>query len=93
MHGIRDEFPQLLGPRYLNHAAIAPWPQRSVDAVRRFAEESVRRGAVHYTGWPLITKRLRRLPNAPTSAEVALVKSTAEALSFVAVSLDWRPGR
>ena len=30
--------------------------------------------------------------NAPSSADVALVKNTSEALSFVAFGLDWKPG-
>lgn len=96
MHAIRDEFPQLPGLRYLNHAAIAPWPQRSVEAVRRFAEENARSGSLHYADWLVVEKRLRErlqnLLNAPASGDIALVKSTSEALSFVAFGLDWRPG-
>ncbi len=39
-----------------------------------------------------LRERLARLLNAPTSADVALVKNTSEALSFVAFGLDWRAG-
>jgi selenocysteine lyase/cysteine desulfurase len=96
MYGIHDEFPQLPGLRYLNHAAIAPWPQRAVLAVNRFAEQNARCGARDYAGWLLVEKRLRerlqRLLNAPSYADIALVKNTSEALSFVAFGLDWRAG-
>ena len=33
-----------------------------------------------------------RLLNAPSTDDVALVKNTSEALSFVAFGLDWQPG-
>jgi selenocysteine lyase/cysteine desulfurase len=96
MYGIHDEFPQFPGLRYLNHAAIAPWPQRAVAAVSRFAEQNARSGARDYPDWLLLEKRLRerlqRLLNAPSCDDIALVKNTSEALSFVAFGLDWRAG-
>jgi cysteine desulfurase/selenocysteine lyase len=96
MYAVHDEFPQLPGLRYLNHAAVAPWPQRAVDAVSRFAIENARSGARDYSTWLLVERRLRerlqRLLNAPSHSDIALVKNTSEALSFVAFGLDWRPG-
>ncbi len=96
MYGIHDEFPQLPGLRYLNHAAVAPWPRRAVLAVNRFAEQNARCGARDYAGWLLVESRLRerlqRLLNAPSSTDIALVKNTSEALSFVAFGLDWQAG-
>jgi len=91
-----DEFPQEPGLRYLNHAAVAPWPRRASQAVSAFAEQNMRIGARDYPQWLQIEQRLRarltRLLNAPSTADVALVKNTSEALSFVAFGLDWRPG-
>ncbi|MDX1297492.1 MAG: aminotransferase class V-fold PLP-dependent enzyme [Pseudomonas sp.] len=96
MYAVHDEFPQLPGLRYLNHAAVSPWPQRAVDAVSRFASENARIGARNYPSWLQVERRLRerfqRLLNAPTCADIALVKNTSEALSFVAFGLDWRTG-
>lgn len=96
MNRFSQEFPQEPGLRYLNHAAVAPWPQRSADAVAAFARENVRLGARDYPQWLLVEKRLRerltRLLNANTSGDIALVKNTSEALSFVAFGLDWRAG-
>lgn len=92
----QDEFPQEPGLRYLNHAAVAPWPRRASQAVCAFAEQNLRIGARDYPQWLQIEQRLRqrlaRLLNAPSSADVALVKNTSEALSFVAFGLDWRAG-
>jgi selenocysteine lyase/cysteine desulfurase len=84
------------GITYLNHAAVAPWPLRTVEAVKRFAEENGRRGAADYPRWLDVERRLRvrlaRLINAPSPEDVALVKNTSEALSMVAYCLQWQPG-
>lgn len=96
MPDFTDEFSLAPGLRYLNHAAVAPWPKRAGEAVQRFARENVSQGASHYPAWLQVEKRLRerlaRLLNAPHSDDIALVKNTSEALSFVAFGLDWRPG-
>lgn len=92
----QDEFPQDEGLCYLNHAAVAPWPKRSHDAVVRFAAENVTHGARHYPRWLAIEVHLReqlqRLVNAPSSADISLLKNTSEGLSVIAAGLDWQPG-
>lgn len=96
MSTVNDEFPQIDGMRYLNHAAVAPWPRRASEAVIAFAQQNMTIGARDYPQWLTVENRLRdrlvRLLNAPSSADVALVKNTSEALSFVAFGLDWKPG-
>lgn len=96
MNQWHDEFPQQPGLRYLNHAAVAPWPRRASAAVCAFAEQNLRIGARDYPQWLQVENRLRQrlrnLLNAPSVADVALVKNTSEALSFVAFGLDWRAG-
>ncbi len=96
MQSFDGEFPLDPGICYLNHAGIAPWPRRTVEAVKAFAEENLRRGAVDYPRWLEIESGLRRqlreLINAPSADDIALLKNTSEALSFVAGGLPWRPG-
>ncbi|MDD2046595.1 aminotransferase class V-fold PLP-dependent enzyme [Pseudomonas putida] len=91
-----DEFEQAPGLRYLNHAAVAPWPTRASQAVARFASENVWLGARDYPDWMAMEQRLRerlmRLTNAPSTDDIALVKNTSEALSFVAFGIDWQDG-
>ncbi|HWD31674.1 MAG TPA: aminotransferase class V-fold PLP-dependent enzyme [Pseudomonas sp.] len=91
-----DEFEQAPGLRYLNHAAVAPWPRRASQAVARFANENVWLGARDYPDWMTMEQRLRerlmRLTNAPSTDDIALVKNTSEALSFVAFGLQWQQG-
>ncbi|WP_342243016.1 aminotransferase class V-fold PLP-dependent enzyme [Pseudomonas sp. OTU5201] len=93
---LQDEFAHADGLRYLNHAAVAPWPKRATRAVQSFAEENWRLGARDYPDWLIVERRLRerlaKLLNAPTTADLALVKNTSEALSFVAFGLDWKAG-
>jgi len=81
---------------YLNHAAIGPWPQRTAHAVSCFAEQNARFGSHFYPDWlkkeAKIRRQLRELINAPSVDDIALVKNTSEALSFVAYGLPWQAG-
>lgn len=81
---------------YVNHAAVAPWPIRTAEAVTQFAGENARVGSSHYLRWleteSLLRTRLQRLINAESSDEIALLKSTSEALSVIAYGIDWQPG-
>lgn len=93
MHPAFDLSPDLC---YLNHAAVAPWPRRTVEAVTRFAQANGRRGAADYPAWLATEQRLRErladLVQAPSPADIALVKNTSEGLSILSQGLDWRPG-
>lgn len=93
MNPVFDLDPDLI---YLNHAAVAPWPRVVADAVRDFATENARHGAERYPQWAARETRLREqlagLLNASSSDDIALVKNTSEALSFVAAGIDWQPG-
>lgn len=93
---MHPEFPLSDDLIYLNHAAVAPWPRRTAEAVSRFAEENCRRGAAEYPRWLAMERRLREqfreLLNAPSTDDIALVKNTSEAISMVAFGLDWRAG-
>jgi cysteine desulfurase/selenocysteine lyase len=81
---------------HLNHAAVAPWPRRTVDAVTRFARENMQRGSWNYPEWlqteSQLRQRLAALLHAPSVDDIALVKNTSEALSFVAAGIDWQHG-
>ncbi|MCB1831226.1 MAG: aminotransferase class V-fold PLP-dependent enzyme [Chromatiaceae bacterium] len=81
---------------YLNHAAVAPWPATTAEAVKVFADENAVHGAANYPQWMQIETQLRQrlawLINAPATEDIAILKSTSEALSVVAYGLDWKPG-
>jgi selenocysteine lyase/cysteine desulfurase len=90
------EFPLTDELIYLNHAAVAPWPQRTRDAVIAFAEQNARFGSHFYLDWLKKETELRQqfktLLNAPDTDDIALVKNTSEALSLVAYGLNWQAG-
>ncbi|MGA9992180.1 MAG: aminotransferase class V-fold PLP-dependent enzyme, partial [Thiobacillaceae bacterium] len=93
---LSNEFPLEPGLIYLNHAAVAPWPRRTAEAVKAFAEENLHRGSWDYPKWVQTEARLREqcrlLLNAPSASDIALLKNTSEALSVVAHGLDWHTG-
>lgn len=93
---ISDDFSLEKNLFYLNHAAVSPWPVCTAETVKYFAEQNSISGASHYLDWVEIEQELRQnittLINAPSSDDIALVKNTSEALSFVAYGLDWQAG-
>ena len=93
---IRDEFPLAEGLKYLDHAAVAPWPKRTRDAVAAFAHENITYGASRYHLFNEKEDHLRRqikeLVNAPSIDDIALLKNTSEAISVVASGIKWNPG-
>lgn len=81
---------------YVNHAAVAPWPVATVNAVNAFAQENGRMGSRHYARWlgieTELRERLAQLINAPSADDIALLKNTSEGLSIIAYGIDWHPG-
>lgn len=81
---------------YVNHAAVAPWPQVSVQAVKSFADENGLIGSRNYARWLKVElelkQRLASLINAASVDEIALLKNTSEGLSVIAYGLDWNDG-
>lgn len=81
---------------YVNHAAVTPWPIRTVEAVTNFAIENGALGSRRYEQWVKTETELRQqlaqLINAPSQDEIALLKNTSEALSVVAYGLEWQAG-
>lgn len=93
---ISREFPQHADLIYLNHAAVAPWPKRTADAVCQFAQENMLQGAKDYPRWLALESQTRKLLatliNATNADDIALLKNTSEGLSMIAYGLDWQAG-
>lgn len=92
----KDEFPILQHGLYANHAAIAPWPRLTSEAVIKFAEENCQQGPEKYPRWLLqetrLRERLARLINAASADDIALLKNTTEGICTIANGIDWRKG-
>lgn len=92
----KDDFPLDSKLIYLNHAAVAPWPKCTAQAVDDFAKENLHWGATGYPEWMTVESSLRDrlawLINAPSSDDISLLKNTSEALSTIAYGLRWKQG-
>ncbi|RNE90450.1 aminotransferase class V-fold PLP-dependent enzyme [Marichromatium sp. AB31] len=95
-HPLAEEFPLVPELCHLNHAAVGPWPRRSVEVVRRFAEDNAAHGSLAYLDWLQVETRLRerlaRLVGSADTGSIALLKNTSEALSVIAHGLPWSAG-
>jgi cysteine desulfurase/selenocysteine lyase len=89
------EFPVRKNLIYLNHAAVAPLPLRSGNAVKAFVDEYVNFGTKNYQHWSQHTEQLHadlaQFINA-SADEIALLKNTSEGISIVAMGFPWQPG-
>ena len=81
---------------HLNHAAVAPWPTVTRDAVIAFANENASIGSQNYDVWmqteQQLKQRLAMLINAASSDEIAILKNTSEGLSLIAQGLNFKAG-
>lgn len=81
---------------HLNHAAVAPWPVVTRDAVIAFAEENTAIGSQNYALWmeteQQLKQKLKQLINARSTDEIALLKNTSEGLSLIAQGLSFKSG-
>ena len=90
-----SEFPQDASLCYLNHAAMGPWPKRTIEALTSFTNENMLVGSKHYDRWLRVEHKLRKdlaqLINADNK-DIALLKNTSEGLSVIAYGLPWQKG-
>jgi len=81
---------------HLNHAAIAPWPIVTRDAVIAFASENTAIGSQNYGAWMEAERQLKQklalLINAQSIDEIAILKNTSEGLSLIAQGLAFNSG-
>ncbi len=96
MSNFSNDFDLANNIHYLNHAAVSPWPVCTSETIKLFADENARMGASQYLDWIITEQQLRdniaTLIKANSSDDIALVKNTSEALSFVAYGLNWQAG-
>jgi len=90
------EFPVIKHVTHLNHAAVAPWPARTANAVKLFAEENCQVSSKNFNAWLESEKHVRELAKdlvgANSHDDIALLKNTSEGLSFVAHGFPWKDG-
>lgn len=88
---LRREFPITRQYNFLDHAAVAPIPERCVAAVRRYLEEIATTCHVQgqlYRDTELVRASAAKLIHADPD-EITFVKNTSEGISFVANGLHF----
>jgi selenocysteine lyase/cysteine desulfurase len=90
-----QEFPVADRWAYFDHAAVAPLPRRSADALRTWVEDQERNGVVHWPTWGRKVEEARgraaSLINAHVD-EIAFITSTTQGIGLIAEGFPWRPG-
>ncbi|MBI3838845.1 MAG: aminotransferase class V-fold PLP-dependent enzyme [Planctomycetia bacterium] len=80
---------------YFDHAAVAPIPARSQQAIMAWVRQAAHEGDTCWPAWSRRVEEARtfaaRLLNAEQS-EIALVHSTTEGIGLVAEGFPWRAG-
>jgi cysteine desulfurase/selenocysteine lyase len=93
--GLRAQFPVTESLIYLNHAAVAPLVRPAAEAMKRFSDDAMLYGSLHYPEWLDAYEGVReaaaRMVNV-TPGEIALLKNTSEGIATIAMGLNWRPG-
>ncbi len=80
---------------YLNHAAVAPPPLPTVEAVEAQLRDVAANGSSNYRDWIAVKERARQLAAALIGArpeQIAFMRNTSDGLSTIANGLSWRPG-
>src|ERR1700684_3779872 len=95
LSAIRAQFPVTESLIYLNHPPVAPLVRPAAEAMKRFAEDGMLYGSLHYDQWldayEGVRRAAARMVNV-TPGEIALMKNTSEGIATIAMGLDWRAG-
>jgi cysteine desulfurase / selenocysteine lyase len=77
---LRAQFPVTESLIYLNHAAVAPLVRPAAEAMKRFSDDGMLYGSLHYEQWLDAYEGVRRAAASMvnvTPAEIALMKNTS----------------
>ncbi len=90
-----DQFPIARNWAYLDHAAVAPLPRRSGDALRDWIARQEAQGVV---AWPQNERRLEDVRGTAAALihadrdEIAFISSTTQGIGLIAEGYPWREG-
>ncbi len=91
----REQMPVAQKWAYFDHAAVAPLPAPSQQAIAHWVEQAAQEGDTVWPIWSRQVEKARALGAQLIGAEpeeVALVRSTTEGISLVAEGFPWRAG-
>jgi selenocysteine lyase/cysteine desulfurase len=91
----RSQMPVAAKWAYFDHAAVAPLPAATRDAVVRWAQQAALEGDTVWKLWEKRVEETRALAArmlGADAAEIALVHSTSEGIGLVAEGYPWQQG-
>lgn len=91
----RREMPVAARWAYFDHAAVAPWPQRSAAVMADWARDLAEQGDVGWLAWSHRAEATRRRAAevlGADAAEIALLPNTTAGIGLVAEGYPWQPG-
>jgi selenocysteine lyase/cysteine desulfurase len=81
---------------FFDHAAVAPIPDRAVEALEEYGRRMAENGIADVWFWSDRVAHVRRLAaqlvNAPTAEDVCFVPNTTVGIGLVAEGFPWQPG-
>ena len=92
---LRALFPVTKRAIYLNHAAVAPPPLPTIEAVQSQLRDVLENGSAHYRDWIAVKERTRKLVAELIGArpeQIAFTRNTSDGLSTIANGLRWHSG-
>lgn len=92
---LRALFPVTKHSIYLNHAAVSPPPQSTIDAVELQLRDVSHHGSVNFRDWLAAKERARKLAAKMIGArpeQFAFTRNTSDGLSTVANGFHWKAG-
>lgn len=92
---MRDGMPSSSRWAYLDHAAVAPLPSVSAEAMRTWVNDLAENGATGWDAWRDRVESLRGVAAGLLAAsldEVAIIRNTTEGVGLVAEGFPWRAG-
>jgi cysteine desulfurase/selenocysteine lyase len=93
---LRALFPLTERVVYLNHAAVSPPPQPTIEAVAAQLRDVAANGSLHYRSWVAVREHARKLAAEMLGAEaqqLAFMRNTSDGLSTIANGLSWQKGQ
>ncbi|MDX1945678.1 MAG: aminotransferase class V-fold PLP-dependent enzyme [Pirellulaceae bacterium] len=80
---------------YFDHAAVAPLPAPTRDAMRQWLDQATNQGDVAWPAWARRVEEVRRTAAALIAAqpdEIALIPNTTTGIGLIAEGYPWREG-
>ncbi|PQO34565.1 aminotransferase class V-fold PLP-dependent enzyme [Bremerella cremea] len=91
----REAMPVTQKWAYFDHAAVAPLPQSTAQAITNWCQQAAHEGDTVWLDWEQLIEKTRqsgaKLIGADTD-EIALVSNTTQGINIVAEGISWKPG-